>query len=228
MRQGLRRNPAVLHSRLLRPVAARYCAPAMRSCRAGFPKRLRPPSEVGGREAGNEAAESIAWTFLHEPSLVTVAGHATQQPRYRVVVGVPQATLDDEAKAGLVAEVTEQVLRAEKNGQDPAPEDSSRVWVIVNEITDGNWGAPAGSSGYPTSSPSRAQARRTSSGGQPAFASRPFRQGKPENSAGPWPVWLHQMQRESGISRSGEQAASQFPCTASKTDVDTVTCGLAG
>jgi phenylpyruvate tautomerase PptA (4-oxalocrotonate tautomerase family) len=93
-----------------------------------------------GAKPGNKAAESIAWTFLHEPSLVTVAGHAAQQPRYRVVVGVPQATLDDEAKAGLVAEVTEQVLRAEKNGQDPAPEDSSRVWVIVNEITDGNWG----------------------------------------------------------------------------------------
>lgn len=93
-----------------------------------------------GAEPGNEAAESIAWTFLHEPALVTVAGHPAQQPRYRVVVGVPQATLDDEAKAGLVGEVTEQVLRAETGGQEPAPEDSSRVWVIVNEITDGNWG----------------------------------------------------------------------------------------
>jgi phenylpyruvate tautomerase PptA (4-oxalocrotonate tautomerase family) len=93
-----------------------------------------------GAEPGNKAAESIAWTFLHEPALVTVAGQPAQQPRYRVVIGVPQATLDDDAKAGLVAEVTEQVLRAEKDGQDPAPEDSVRVWVIVNEITDGNWG----------------------------------------------------------------------------------------
>jgi phenylpyruvate tautomerase PptA (4-oxalocrotonate tautomerase family) len=63
-----------------------------------------------------------------------------QEHRYRVVVGVPQATLVDDAKAGLAAEVTEQILRAEKNGQDPALEDAFRVCVIVNEITDGNWG----------------------------------------------------------------------------------------
>jgi phenylpyruvate tautomerase PptA (4-oxalocrotonate tautomerase family) len=93
-----------------------------------------------GAKPGNEMAESIAWTFLHEPGLVTVAGEPAKEPRYRVVVGVPQATLDDEAKEGLVAEVTDQVLRAEKKGQDPAPADRSRVWVIVNEITDGNWG----------------------------------------------------------------------------------------
>ncbi|QKV90574.1 hypothetical protein HUT19_01320 [Streptomyces sp. NA02950] len=93
-----------------------------------------------GARPGNEAAESIAWTFVHEPTLVTVAGHPAERPRYRVVVGVPQATLDDNAKEGLVAEVTEQVLRAEKKGEDPAPEDASRVWVIINEITDGNWG----------------------------------------------------------------------------------------
>ncbi|MGN9846426.1 tautomerase family protein [Nonomuraea sp. H19] len=93
-----------------------------------------------GAEPGNKAAESIAWTFLHEPALVTVAGRPPQRPRYRVVIGVPQATLDDDAKAGLVAEVTAQVLRAEKHGQDPSPEDGFRVWVIINEIADGNWG----------------------------------------------------------------------------------------
>ncbi|TMQ91412.1 hypothetical protein ETD83_31045 [Actinomadura soli] len=93
-----------------------------------------------GAKPGNKAAESIAWTFLHEPALVTVAGRPAQQPHYRVVVGVPQATLDDDAKEGLVAEVTDQVLRAEQNGLDPAPEDGFRVWVIVDEITDGNWG----------------------------------------------------------------------------------------
>lgn len=93
-----------------------------------------------GAEPGNEAAESIAWTFVHEPTLVTAAGRPPRRPRYRVVVGVPQATLDNDTKEGLVAEVTEQVLRAEKNGQEPTPEDASRVWVIINEITDGNWG----------------------------------------------------------------------------------------
>lgn len=93
-----------------------------------------------GAEPGNAAAESIAWTFLHEPELVTVAGHPVTDARYRVVVGVPQATLDDAGKAGLVAEVTDQILRAERNGATPQARDAGRVWVIVNEIPDGNWG----------------------------------------------------------------------------------------
>jgi phenylpyruvate tautomerase PptA (4-oxalocrotonate tautomerase family) len=94
-----------------------------------------------GAEPGNKAAESIAWTFLHEPTRITVAGEVPQRPRYRVVVGIPQGSVDDDTKAGFVAEVTEQVLRAEANGEEPDLEDSWRVWVIVNEITDGNWGS---------------------------------------------------------------------------------------
>jgi phenylpyruvate tautomerase PptA (4-oxalocrotonate tautomerase family) len=93
-----------------------------------------------GAEPGNAAAESIAWAFLHEPALVTVAGRAVSEPRYRVVVGVPQATLDDEAKRSVVAEVTEQVLRAEHNGAQPAAGDEWRVWVIIDEVADGHWG----------------------------------------------------------------------------------------
>jgi phenylpyruvate tautomerase PptA (4-oxalocrotonate tautomerase family) len=93
-----------------------------------------------GAKPGNAAAESIAWTFVHEPARITVAGAVPHQPRYRVVVGVPQGSLDDDTKAGLVAEVTDQVLRAETNGRPPNPADRSRVWVIVNEIAEGNWG----------------------------------------------------------------------------------------
>jgi phenylpyruvate tautomerase PptA (4-oxalocrotonate tautomerase family) len=93
-----------------------------------------------GAKPGDAAAESIAWTFLHEPELVTVAHKPATEPRYRVVVGVPEGTLGGEQKDGLVAEVTEQVVRAENGGKNPKPEDTLRVWVIVNEITDGNWG----------------------------------------------------------------------------------------
>jgi phenylpyruvate tautomerase PptA (4-oxalocrotonate tautomerase family) len=93
-----------------------------------------------GAKPGNQAADSIAWTFCHEPELVTVAHKAAQEPRYRVVVGVPEGTLGNEEKAGLVAEVTEQVLHAESGGEKPKPEDLTRVWVIINEITDGHWG----------------------------------------------------------------------------------------
>jgi phenylpyruvate tautomerase PptA (4-oxalocrotonate tautomerase family) len=93
-----------------------------------------------GAKPDNQAAQSIAWTFLHEAELVTVGGRTAEKPRYRVFAGVPQGSIGDEEKQGLVAEVTEQVLRAESPGKEPAPEDATRVWVIVNEITDGNWG----------------------------------------------------------------------------------------
>ena len=36
-----------------------------------------------GAKSGNEAAESIAWTFLHEPALVTVAGRPAQGDHQR-------------------------------------------------------------------------------------------------------------------------------------------------
>jgi phenylpyruvate tautomerase PptA (4-oxalocrotonate tautomerase family) len=94
-----------------------------------------------GARPDNKRAQSIAWTFLHEPELVTVAGRPTDEPRYRVIVGVPQGSIGDEEKRGLVAEVTEQVLRAENPDRDPTPRSGRRVWVIINEITDGSWAA---------------------------------------------------------------------------------------
>jgi phenylpyruvate tautomerase PptA (4-oxalocrotonate tautomerase family) len=93
-----------------------------------------------GAKPGDKNAESIAWTFVHEPELITVAHAPAQEPRYRVVIGVPEGTLGDEQKEGLVAEVTEQVIRAENPDREPAPQDTFRVWVLINEITDGNWG----------------------------------------------------------------------------------------
>jgi phenylpyruvate tautomerase PptA (4-oxalocrotonate tautomerase family) len=93
-----------------------------------------------GAKPDNRAAQSIAWTFLHEAELVTVGGRPAEKPRYRVVAGVPQGSIGDEEKQGLVAEVTEHILRADNPDREPAPEDATRVWVIVNEITDGNWG----------------------------------------------------------------------------------------
>jgi phenylpyruvate tautomerase PptA (4-oxalocrotonate tautomerase family) len=93
-----------------------------------------------GAKPGDKNAESIAWTFIHEPELITVAHAPAQEPRYRVVVSVPEATLGDEQKEGLVAEVTEQVIRAENPDREPTAQDTFRVWVLINEIADGNWG----------------------------------------------------------------------------------------
>jgi phenylpyruvate tautomerase PptA (4-oxalocrotonate tautomerase family) len=89
---------------------------------------------------GNKAAESIAWSFLHEPELITVFGQPLTEPRYRIVVGIPQGLLDDEEKLGMVVEMTNQVLQAEKNGAEITRDDRLRVWVFIDEVTEGNWG----------------------------------------------------------------------------------------
>jgi phenylpyruvate tautomerase PptA (4-oxalocrotonate tautomerase family) len=94
-----------------------------------------------GAKPNNKRAQSIAWTFLHEPELVTVAGRPTERPHYRVIVGIPQGSIGQQEKQGLVAEVTEHVLRAENPDSEPRPQSARRVWVIINEITDGSWGA---------------------------------------------------------------------------------------
>jgi phenylpyruvate tautomerase PptA (4-oxalocrotonate tautomerase family) len=92
------------------------------------------------KDLNYEGLMTIAWTFVHEAELATVGGKPAEEPRYRVVVGVPQGSLGDQEKQGMVEEVTDQVLRAESPDREPTPKDTTRVWVIVNEITEGNWG----------------------------------------------------------------------------------------
>lgn len=55
-------------------------------------------------------------------------------------VTVPQGALSDRRKEGLVKELTEQILEA--TGLDQAA--SMRVWVLVDEVPEGNWGAAGG------------------------------------------------------------------------------------
>ena len=60
-------------------------------------------------------------------------------PRYRLTVTVPQGVLGDTGKAGLVREATELLLAAEGSSIDDVSA-GIRVWVIIEEVTDGNWG----------------------------------------------------------------------------------------
>jgi phenylpyruvate tautomerase PptA (4-oxalocrotonate tautomerase family) len=80
---------------------------------------------------------SIAWTYLHElpDGAQTTAEDA--EPRFRVDITVPEGTLDDERKEGLVGDVTSLVLRAAGLAED----DAMRVWVLIHEQPDGTWGA---------------------------------------------------------------------------------------
>ena len=85
--------------------------------------------------------DKAAWAFVHEADVIEVGG----RPRvlggrqvYRVVVSVPKGSLDDGRRAGLISDVAHAVLGAE--GTEPTLEDLMRVWCIIDEVPDGNWG----------------------------------------------------------------------------------------
>ena len=86
----------------------------------------------------NERSRSLAWAFTHRAD-VDVASSPSGLPHYRVEVTTPQGALDDERRAGLVADVTELVLRAD--GSQPTESNAFRVWVLLHEIKEGSWGA---------------------------------------------------------------------------------------
>jgi len=94
--------------------------------------------EWEGADPTNEAARAIAWVFLHRPETVYVAGSPADEPRYKLVISVPEGQLDDKRRKGMVAALTEAVLDAEPDGRE---RDAYRVWVFATQIPEGTWGA---------------------------------------------------------------------------------------
>jgi phenylpyruvate tautomerase PptA (4-oxalocrotonate tautomerase family) len=85
-----------------------------------------------------EFFRSIAWAHLHElpaDAIRTPDGEA--DPHAVIDITIPGGALSDRRKAGMVEEMTNEVLAATGWGDDAA----LRVWVIVHEVPDGNWGA---------------------------------------------------------------------------------------
>ncbi len=86
-----------------------------------------------------EFFRSITWVYANEidPDSIAVGGRPGAEPRFRVQVTVPEGALSDRRKGILVESFNEAVLRAA--GLDES--EGLRVWTIINEVTDGNWGA---------------------------------------------------------------------------------------
>ena len=87
----------------------------------------------------NSRSRSLAWAFVHVVDRIVVGEPTSSQPHYRVGVRTPAGALDDRRREGLIAEATALVLNAE--GLSPQPDDAFRVWVILDEVADGSWGA---------------------------------------------------------------------------------------
>jgi phenylpyruvate tautomerase PptA (4-oxalocrotonate tautomerase family) len=91
-----------------------------------------------GAPADSAMAQAISWGFVYEQPTGTfyVAGKPIEEIHYRVLISIPEGVLDDERKAGLVAEVAE--LVSQHAGKE---HDSFRTWCLIHEIIDGNWSA---------------------------------------------------------------------------------------
>jgi phenylpyruvate tautomerase PptA (4-oxalocrotonate tautomerase family) len=82
---------------------------------------------------------SISWTHLHElpAGAMHTADGPAQDPQFIVDVTVPAGTLSERRREGLVKDLT--ALVADAGGV--SEQETFRVWVIVNEVPEGNWGA---------------------------------------------------------------------------------------
>ncbi|MEV6276678.1 tautomerase family protein [Nocardia sp. NPDC051832] len=78
-----------------------------------------------------------AWCRVEEVADGGFAALADDLPRVRVDVTVPEGGLSERRKAGLVEEVTAQILAAAGLSEN----DALRVWVLIHEQPEGTWGA---------------------------------------------------------------------------------------
>jgi phenylpyruvate tautomerase PptA (4-oxalocrotonate tautomerase family) len=95
----------------------------------------------------NQRSRALSWQFVHEipADALSVGGAPTGVPFYRVRITVPSGTLlhgpgpvGAAARENLIREVTEILLEAE--GGEKGSADAGRIWVIIDEISDGFWG----------------------------------------------------------------------------------------
>lgn len=91
------------------------------------------------RAPDTEFFRSIAWVHVHElpAGCVLASGRPVDEPTFRVQVTIPAGALSDRRKQELVAEATRVVLAAAGLTES----DALRVWVLITEVPDGNWGA---------------------------------------------------------------------------------------
>jgi phenylpyruvate tautomerase PptA (4-oxalocrotonate tautomerase family) len=86
-----------------------------------------------------EFFRSITWIYANEiePEALAVGGRPGGEPRFRVQVTVPEGALSDRRKGVLVDSVNQAVLRAAGLGES----EGLRVFTVIREVPDGNWGA---------------------------------------------------------------------------------------
>ncbi|MBV9309755.1 MAG: tautomerase family protein [Solirubrobacterales bacterium] len=91
------------------------------------------------RAPKTEVFRNITWVYVHElpEGTMLAAGRPITDPTFRLQVTVPQGALSERRKGELVAEATKTI----RSAAGISEEDALRVWVLINEVPEGNWGA---------------------------------------------------------------------------------------
>jgi phenylpyruvate tautomerase PptA (4-oxalocrotonate tautomerase family) len=85
-----------------------------------------------------EFFRSITWAHLHEvPAEAVQTPDGIADPHAVLDITIPAGALSDRRKAGIVEDATKLLLEATGWG----PDAGLRVWTLIHEIPDGNWGA---------------------------------------------------------------------------------------
>jgi phenylpyruvate tautomerase PptA (4-oxalocrotonate tautomerase family) len=83
----------------------------------------------------------ITWSYVHElpEGSVLAAGRPVDgRPTFKLDVTTPEGALSDRRRAELVGEATRLIREAAGIAEDDTLQ---RVWVLMHEVTDGQWGA---------------------------------------------------------------------------------------
>jgi phenylpyruvate tautomerase PptA (4-oxalocrotonate tautomerase family) len=92
------------------------------------------------RAPDTEFFRSITWVHVHElpAGAVLAAGKPVEKPILRLEVTTPEGALSERRRAEMVGAATEILCEA---AAIPAEEALTRVWVLMHEIPEGQWGA---------------------------------------------------------------------------------------
>jgi phenylpyruvate tautomerase PptA (4-oxalocrotonate tautomerase family) len=83
----------------------------------------------------------ITWSYVHElpaASVLAAGRPVDQRPTFKLDVTTPEGALSDRRRAELVGEATKLIREAAGIAEDDTMQ---RVWVLMHEVTDGQWGA---------------------------------------------------------------------------------------
>lgn len=88
----------------------------------------------------NPKAQRLSWVYLNKyaDDEYFIGGKPAQKPHYRFDVTVLKNTLNPDQKSRLTQELTRLTLSLENTAYNPL--NAARIWVIIHEVEEGNWG----------------------------------------------------------------------------------------